>query len=306
MDITILFKACVKTVRTRNKAIGGKDIKTDILKKLNKDAYLLRAKEILKQLTAFKDLLNENRKSYINVINHFSTGKQMSDKDREELDKNAKSILQSCTHIIVRMKKNFPKTNSKQCLEHYNNVILSLENYVKIVSRLYAEQKAIRIKRALDIRKIGKLELDTSKENMKESMFEVEPGVTPTKIKNIPDMALPINPDDQPSAEEIQMFESENELLFNDLSSLSEEVRQIEKKVVYIAELQEQFTEIIVEQEKDIERIASNVVGSTANVKDANEQIRQAIQRNAGLRVWILFFLLVISFSLLFLDWYND
>ena len=44
----------------------------------------------------------------------------------------------------------------------------------------------------------------------------------------------------------------------------------------------------------------------TENVKDANDQIREAIQRNAGLRVYILFFLLVMSFSLLFLHWYND
>lgn len=48
------------------------------------------------------------------------------------------------------------------------------------------------------------------------------------------------------------------------------------------------------------------MVGVTENVKDANDQIREAIQRNAGLRVYILFFLLVMSFSLLFLHWYND
>lgn len=59
-------------------------------------------------------------------------------------------------------------------------------------------------------------------------------------------------------------------------------------------------------QQSDIDRIANTVVGVTENVKDANDQIREAIQRNAGLRVYILFFLLVMSFSLLFLHWYND
>lgn len=62
----------------------------------------------------------------------------------------------------------------------------------------------------------------------------------------------------------------------------------------------------VVSQKHDIERISNTVVGATENVKDANEQIKQAIQRNAGLRVWALFFLLVMSFTLLFLDWYND
>lgn len=59
-------------------------------------------------------------------------------------------------------------------------------------------------------------------------------------------------------------------------------------------------------QKADIERIANTVVGATENVNDANQQIKEAIQRNAGLRVYVLFFLLVMSFSLLFLDWYND
>ena len=32
---------------------------------------------------------------------------------------------------------------------------------------------------------------------------------------------------------------------------------------------------------------------------------QQAIKNNAGLRLWVLFFLVVCSFSLLFLDWYS-
>lgn len=62
----------------------------------------------------------------------------------------------------------------------------------------------------------------------------------------------------------------------------------------------------VLQQEQDIDRVANTVVGATENVKDANEQIKQAIQRNAGLRVYILFFLIVMTFTLLFLDWYND
>lgn len=45
------------------------------------------------------------------------------------------------------------------------------------------------------------------------------------------------------SAEDIQMFESENSQLYNELKGLSEEVEQIEKSVIGIARLQEIFTE---------------------------------------------------------------
>ncbi|XP_017466110.1 PREDICTED: syntaxin-18 isoform X2 [Rhagoletis zephyria] len=108
------------------------------------------------------------------------------------------------------------------------------------------------------------------------------------------------------SPEDVQMYEQENVQLYHELQGLVEEVEQIEKNVVDIAQLQDIFTEKVSLQQHNIERIASAVVGATENVKDANEQIQQAIQRNAGLRVWSLFFLLVMSFALLFLDWYYD
>lgn len=34
--------------------------------------------------------------------------------------------------------------------------------------------------------------------------------------------------------------------------------------------------------------------------------VPQAIKNNAGFRVWVLFFLVMCSFSLLFLDWYDS
>ncbi|XP_018802833.1 PREDICTED: syntaxin-18 [Bactrocera latifrons] len=108
------------------------------------------------------------------------------------------------------------------------------------------------------------------------------------------------------SPEDVQMFEQENMQLYHELQGVAEEVEQIEKNVVDIAQLQDIFTEKVSLQQHNIERIANAVIGATENVKDANEQIKQAIQRNAGLRVWSLFFLLVMSFALLFLDWYYD
>uniref|UniRef100_A0A1A9X2B3 Syntaxin-18 n=1 Tax=Glossina brevipalpis TaxID=37001 RepID=A0A1A9X2B3_9MUSC len=107
-------------------------------------------------------------------------------------------------------------------------------------------------------------------------------------------------------SEDIQMYEEENMQLYQELQGLAEEVEAIEKNVVDIANLQDIFTEKVTLQQHNIERIVNAVIGSTENVKDANEQIKQAIQRNAGLRVWSLFFLLVMSFALLFLDWYYD
>jgi syntaxin 18 len=75
---------------------------------------------------------------------------------------------------------------------------------------------------------------------------------------------------------------------------------------VKIAQLQEIFTKKVLEQDKEIDNINLIAVGTTENVVEGNEQLREAMKKNAGLRVWILFFLLMMSFAVLFLDWYND
>ena len=129
---------------------------------------------------------------------------------------------------------------------------------------------------------------------------------------------------------EVQLIEKENSLLFNELNSLTEEVNQIQGRVVKIAELQQTLTEKVLDQEKDIERIATTTVSvciktldthstgvlfsincitilqATENIREGNEQLRQALQSNSGFRIALIFFILVLFFSLLFLDWYND
>jgi septal ring factor EnvC (AmiA/AmiB activator) len=98
----------------------------------------------------------------------------------------------------------------------------------------------------------------------------------------------------------------DREIHFQELRNTTDDVKKVEGQVIEIARLQEIFSEKILQQEGDINRIGENLMGTTDNLQMANEQIREAIKNNAGFRVWILFFLVVLTFSLLFLDWYND
>lgn len=307
MDVTILFKACVKTVRTTNKILDGKVTKTNILKTTPRDVNLAPAKDIVRQITKLGEFLVENRAAYLNMLNYLSTNKTMSEVDREEIDRTAQKTIQTCSSLIGDYKKHLSSQKvSKQKEEHYRNIQESLEHYLKAVSKIYSESKAIRVKRFIDTHRLSKLET-THSESKCDTILTEKPDPELVKKEKIPFPAtVAENIDNQLSAEEMQLFEMENEQLFNELNALSDEVKQIESKVVHISELQEMFTEKVLQQEKDIDRIANTVSVSTDNMRDANEQIRQAIQRNAGLRVWILFFLLIMSFSLLFLDWYND
>jgi syntaxin 18 len=112
--------------------------------------------------------------------------------------------------------------------------------------------------------------------------------------------------DEELSPEEAKLLQEENAQMFSKFQTAKDSVKLIEHKVVRIAELQEMFTEKVLQQKEDIDLLSATAVSSTENVKDGNEELRKAIQNQASIRVYILFFLLMMSFSLLFLDWYND
>merc|ERR1719412_2183770 len=112
--------------------------------------------------------------------------------------------------------------------------------------------------------------------------------------------------DEELSPDEVRLLEEENAALFAEFQTAKDSVKLIETKVVRIAELQDVFTKKVLTQKDDIDLIAATAVGATENIRDGNEELRKAIQNQASIRVYILFFLLMMSFSLLFLDWYND
>ncbi|CAH2087244.1 unnamed protein product [Euphydryas editha] len=324
MDITPLFKACIKTVKTRNKfgiQSPTSDDKQRILRSKPKTGFMATAKDITSQITKLRDFLLEHRERYLSFFNSV-TGDEMSEAERDQIDTGAQRIINTCSHLLKEFRNDNRKLSvSQQTREYMDAVIDHIDSYLKAVCKIHSELKALRVKRALDIRKLSRLEMPQTKSNIlnpfiesnkitekeKKEISDTEEIDSPKTKMDLTENEIAVMSDEgELSAEELQMFESENIQLLNELNSMTEEVRQIESKVLHIAELQEIFTEKVLQQEQDIDRIANTVVGTTETMKDANEQIKQAIQRNAGLRVYILFFLLVMSFTLLFLDWYND
>jgi len=322
MDVSTLFRASVKTVSLRKKALEDNNVKPPPKKLHRASAFRSKAQSVVTQIYKLREFLLENRSAYLNFSNHLASKGHMSDEERDQIDSGAQKIMTTCSQLVKELKREIAEAEvSPQNLEHREIMLLLIEEYLKSVCKIYSEQKAMRVKRAMELRKIAKLEIDVKpKSNQRDktklnAANELSVDVkdrggssadsSPLKVQEMNGDVNTLSYEEELSAEDIQMFESENAQLYNELNTLTEEVKQIESKVVHIAELQEIFTEKVLDQDKDLDRLMTTVVGSTENVKEANEQIRQAIQRNAGLRVWILFFLLVMSFSLLFLDWYN-
>ncbi|XP_032255671.1 syntaxin-18 isoform X2 [Phoca vitulina] len=340
VDITLLFRASVKTVKTRNKALGvavggGVDGSRDELFRRSprpKGDFSSRAREVISHIGKLRDFLLEHRKDYINAYSHvMSEYGRMTDTERDQIDQDAQTFMRTCSEAIQQLRTQAHKEMPSQQVKEHRSVVLDfIEDYLKSISlylkgvcKLYSEQRAIRVKRVVDKKRLSKLEPEPhtkTKESMSSEKVSQNPSqdseekpVTEEYPEKVPAESQPElgtwgdgKGDDELSPEEIQMFEQENQRLIGEMNSLFDEVRQIEGRVVEISRLQEIFTEKVLQQEAEIDSIHQLVVGATENIKEGNEDIREAIKNNAGFRVWVLFFLVMCSFSLLFLDWYDS
>ncbi|XP_077430550.1 syntaxin-18 isoform X1 [Vanacampus margaritifer] len=321
LDITLLFKASVKTVKTRNKAIGiGFDsTKDEIFKRSRpKNGFSPKAKEVIVNISKLKDFLLQHRKDYVSAGSLISSDlTRMTDSERDQIDQDAQIFMRTCSEAIKQLRTEAEKqVTSAQIRQHRCAILDLVEMYLKGVCKLYSEQRAIRVKRMVDKKRLSRLgseqhsrvkkivdEEPKEERTAKEESFEKSATEVLDQSVNLWEEG---KVEDELSPEEIQMFEQENQRLVSEISNLVDEVRQIEGKVVEISRLQEIFSEKVLQQETEIDNIHQLVVGATENVKEGNEDIREAIKNNAGFRVWILFFLVMCSFSLLFLDWYDS
>lgn len=225
MDLTTLFKACVKTVKVTNKNLGLQESKGNILKTNSKDGNLIKAKEIVKHISSLQTYLLENKAAYLNVVNYLSTNKTMTEIDRDNVDERVRSIISACTDLIKQYKNDLRALQlSKQKEEHYQCIIESLEVYLKSVSKVYAEAKAVRVKRVIETYKLSKLETQPSRKDSLGIVSVPKDGSGDFAKNSSVSVQSSTDYEEELSAEDMQMFEQENEHLYNELNSISDEV----------------------------------------------------------------------------------
>ncbi|XP_075714146.1 syntaxin-18 isoform X2 [Rhinoderma darwinii] len=299
-DITLLFRASVKTVKTRNKALGVSLPETDILKKSRpRGEFSGKARDVINNIGKLKDFLLEHRKDYINACSHVSKYTRMTDTERDQIDQDAQTFMRACSDAIQQLRTEACKeTISPQVKEHRLAILDFIGDYLKRVCKLYSEQRAIRVKRVVDKKRLSRLEPEqirqtktsrsaetitltnhVAKEEVK-SAGEESTDRTAADTTNTSAFWDDGRGEDELSPEEVQMFEQENQRLVSEMNSLFDEVRQIEGKVVEISRLQEIFTEKVLQQETDIDNIHQLVVGATENIKEGNEDIREIRRLN--------------------------
>lgn len=265
MDLTHLFRACVKTIRIRNKTNSDKN---RILKIKSRNDFLQKASDIKFQITQLRDLLVENRAAYLRFGYHLKTALQMTDMDRDIIDLESEKIILICNQyirdlkeILMKISANFPE----QFIQHKLGILDILSKYLESVFKIHREQKKNRIQHEMDTFRLLKLEKNeedsfrgrksvmTIKNYANEPTRKNESDKNKNILKKSKFLAMEEEQankfaleDESLHKDDIQLLESENITLLSEMNSLSEEVERIEKNVVGIAKLQDIFTEKVI------------------------------------------------------------
>lgn len=313
MDLTVLWKDIIAELRERRgESLETKEKDKNRILRNRENVLTRQSASIVKSIGQLRDHLVESRSAYMTGGGLGTSG--MSESDMDQLDGSADDICIKCTELIQDFSKNVAAAKmSSSGRDHFEFVGAGLAKYLKQVISIHSEMRAVRVKKQLQLKNLSKLELN-SRESRKQEITPrkasnldlQEKAVTAAALAQKSSVWESSDEEEELSTAEAQQMELENERLVEHLSSLNSQVDQVTSKVVKISELQEIFSEKILQQSADIEHIHAQAVNTTENVKEGNEAVRQAIQNQASYRVIILFILLVFSFSLLFLDWYND
>ncbi|THG13940.1 hypothetical protein TEA_014714 [Camellia sinensis var. sinensis] len=102
-----------------------------------------------------------------------------------------------------------------------------------------------------------------------------------------------------------QLLDDETRALQVELTNLLDAVQETETKMVEMSALNHLMSTHVLQQAQQIEFLYEQAVAATTNVELGNKELSQAIQRNSSSRTFLLLFLFVLTFSILFLDWYN-
>lgn len=331
VDISKVFKANVKAIRVSlnespdlkqnalNEELGLlRKEKKESQNKKNGDADLTRsiaskvareARTIIQNITILKNFLLENKKAYIQPNHLLNDSDEMVQHDWQAYEDQAELIIRRTVDSIRSLKEKSlaNATLSPQYKEHLESIFYLLNRYLKEVCNIYSEQKAIRVKKILDKKNFSQLcssELrDNNKAINKSTNIQLNEEITSNKANNTDLSEKDFN---KLTSQELMILENENDLIYDDLVSQSQEIKQIETEVIEVSKLTQIFAENIVSQFSTANSIHKSAVETNTNITTGNEDIKEAMKKNAALRLWILFIIVVLSFTLLFLDWYND
>uniref|UniRef100_A0A6G1SLJ3 Syntaxin-18 n=1 Tax=Aceria tosichella TaxID=561515 RepID=A0A6G1SLJ3_9ACAR len=269
---------------------------------------------------------------YLNTYGYLQGACVMTDERRAKLDVDVEEFIDSCHQKIKILQSEIRLSScSQQVIEHREAVIRIVRRILNDLFTFFNHLRTTKIVRQMEKQKFDRIESGSGKLTPGQEYESIDGEISIEKLSNDENKFSNHNSTkaQQTSGHsvsfddcrhqsllaaehhtsidpmEIQELALENSQIHEELITLDDEVRLIGKKVVQISKLQELFTEKVMEQTCHLNQIHETAIASSENLFEGNELIRQAMMKNASTRVFILFYIVTLGFTILFLDWYN-
>ncbi|KAJ1406377.1 SNARE-complex protein Syntaxin-18, N-terminal [Sesbania bispinosa] len=260
------------------------------------------ALKTLESIGELEQFLLKHRKDYTDL--HRTT-----EQERDSIEHEVSAFIKTCQEQIDVLKNsiNHEEENSKgwlgiataksnaDTIAHKHGVVLILSERLHSVTTQFDQLRAVRfqdaINRAIPRRKLNRVTRKDSTETSK-SADDVELR-EPDEIRS------------EPLRLQQKLLDDETRALQVELTNLLDTVQETETKMVEMSALNHLMSTHVLQQAQQIEILYEQAVEATKNVELGNKELSQAIQRNSSSRTFLLLFLIVLIFSILFLDWYS-
>ena len=158
MDLTSNFTSLVKTLRSRSKALGDVDESRSPRTQKQRSRFNSKAKDVVGNITQMKEFFLEHRENYIDQHFIMYAASSMSDVEREQIDSEAHKFIAKCKQVIGNLRNEINVcAKNPQHKEHLQEVILMLEEYLRVVGKIWSSQKALRVRRAFRLKQLSSL-----------------------------------------------------------------------------------------------------------------------------------------------------
>ncbi|KAJ4713514.1 syntaxin-81 [Melia azedarach] len=272
-----------------------------IHKPRQRSSFTKAALKTLESIGALEQFMLKHRKDYVDM--HRTT-----EQERDSIEHEVTAFIKACKEQIDILKNSINDDEAKSkgwlglradnsnadTIAHRHGVVLILSEKLHSVTTQFDQLRAIRFQ---DI-----INKTIPRRKLKQATISNPADIsTPNKseIRELDELQP------QPLSVQQQLLDDETRALQVELSSLLDAVQQTETKMVEMSALNHLMSTHVLQQAQQIEFLYDQAVEATKNVELGNKELSQAIGRNSSSRTFLLLFLFVLTFSILFLDWYS-
>lgn len=280
-----------------------------IRKPSSKSPFTNAAIKTLESIRELEKFIVKHRRDYVDM--HRTT-----EQERDNIEHEVGIFVKACKEQIDILKNRIledernrrantwlgtrDETSRLDLIAHQHGVVLILSERLHSVTAQFDRLRSLRFQEAIN------RVMPRKKIKKKPEIKPTEPSKSNLVLKSDVSKVEDREVSTAPLRVQEQLLDDETRALQMELTNLLDTVQETETKMIEMSALNHLMSTHVLQQAQQIQYLYDQAVEATNNVERGNKELSQAIQRNSSSRTFLLLFFFVLTFSVLFLDWYKN